>query len=667
MSLPRFPAPLLELLRAFVSWRNVLNLTSVDKREAPMRKFWLLEHSLLKMSKVLPEDYNHWLPMMLVSQEVNVAMPMPLHPRCVELSLNLNVPLQQLRDATGAWPPLLTSLRLGSKFDRQLGNSLPPTLVKLWIEGKLGEEFFFNDTKWPSGLVELRLDAYDNMIFTLPPTLRSLDLSLSDFQWALPEALLRELTALENLELGNDFDFALPFLPPSLTSLKLGSLWNHDVSHLVLPNLRELVLPDHFSRSLDKFLTYATCLQKLHIGEHFRESLVTARLPDSLLTLKVESKHISLEHVQLPRFLRELRIETASPLPRLPDSLVLVSLSAYAGVLPPMPTSLRRLALSEWYDVDLRDALARSTRLVDVSLGCQSLAQAVLPDSIVRMSLENFVHDLSAVSLPTALQELRLYGNVAGDLTNVRWPPALCDLYIDGFVGPLPVLPSSLTSLQLGRFNSDLDSHTAWPTSLIALDLNEFNSELNSLPPHLQQLDLVSFDRPISIQLPASLTNLYVPALNHPLVEHNLCLCTNLRQLDFLKYNCALPPLPSSIETLTFGHSFAQPITELPSSLTNLSLPATFNQQDVRMPPKLKTIDFGREFTFPLPQLPPSCVTIDVPTVFVVAQIDNLAHVVWPQKLLTINVCSYGKRGRLKRELKERLRDAVPAHVELNF
>jgi hypothetical protein len=652
-----------------MAWRTVLNLTSVDKREAPMRRFWLLEHSMVKTANVLPEDYNHWLPMMLVSQEVNVAVPMPLHPRCAKLTVNLNVPLQQLRDATGSWPPLLTSLCLGEKFDRHLGNSLPPTLVKLWIEGKLGDDIFY-DTVWPSGLAELRLDTFDNMIFTLPPTLRSLDLSLSEFQWDLPEGLLRELTALENLELGNDFNDSLPFLPPSLTSLELaGSLWNHDVSHLVLPNLRKLVLPDNFSRSLDKFLTYATCLQKLYIGKNFRESLVTARLPDSLLALTVESKHVSLEHVQLPRFLRELRIETASPLPRLPDSLVLVSLSAYAGVLPPMPTSLRRLALSEGYDVDLRDALARSTRLVDVSLGCQSLAQAVLPDSIVKMSMENFLHDLSAVRLPFALQELRLYGNVAGDLTNVRWPPALCDLYIDGFIGPLPVLPSSLTSLQLGRFNSDLDSHTAWPTSLIALDLNEFNSELNSLPPQLQQLELIAFDRPISIQLPASLTNLYVPALNHPLVEHNLCLCTNLRQLDFLKYNCALPPLPSSIETLTFGHLFAQPITELPSSVTNLSLPLTFNQplQDVRMPPKLKTIDFGSAFTCPLPQLPPSCVTIDVPTVFVVAQIDNLAHVVWPRELLAITVCSYGKRGRLKRELKERLRDAVPAHVDLGF
>jgi hypothetical protein len=123
------------------------------------------------------------------------------------------------------------------------------------------------------------------------------------------------------------------------------------------------------------------------------------------------------------------------------------------------------------------------------------------------------------------------------------------------------------------------------------------------------------------------------------------------------------------VQLRAFGRSFAQPITELPSSVTDLSLPETFNQplQDVRMPPKLKTIDFGRAFTFPLPQLPPSCVTIDVPTVFVVAQIDNLAHVVWPQKLLTINVCSYRKCDRLKRELKERLRDAVPAHVELDF
>jgi hypothetical protein len=42
---PRFPQPFLDLLAMHSSWRSVLVLSSVDRREAPMRTYWINEKS----------------------------------------------------------------------------------------------------------------------------------------------------------------------------------------------------------------------------------------------------------------------------------------------------------------------------------------------------------------------------------------------------------------------------------------------------------------------------------------------------------------------------------------------------------------------------------------------------------------------------------------------
>lgn len=48
MSLPRFPVPFLEALLAYLPWQTVLNLVSVDKREAPVRHFLINQKGIVR-------------------------------------------------------------------------------------------------------------------------------------------------------------------------------------------------------------------------------------------------------------------------------------------------------------------------------------------------------------------------------------------------------------------------------------------------------------------------------------------------------------------------------------------------------------------------------------------------------------------------------------------
>lgn len=59
---PRFPQPFLDLLGTFCSWRSVLALTSVDRREAPMREYWINDKSAVLELAIEIEHRDELLP-----------------------------------------------------------------------------------------------------------------------------------------------------------------------------------------------------------------------------------------------------------------------------------------------------------------------------------------------------------------------------------------------------------------------------------------------------------------------------------------------------------------------------------------------------------------------------------------------------------------------------
>lgn len=64
--------------------------------------------------------------------------------------------------------------------------------------------------------------------------------------------------------------------------------------------------------------------------------------------------------------------------------------------------------------------------------------------------------------------------------------------------------------------------------------------------------------------------------------------------------------IPNNVNTITFGHSFNQPIPYLPSSITNISFGFQFNQDlsTVYLPPNLKYLSFDMNFDKSLENLP---------------------------------------------------------------
>lgn len=189
------------------------------------------------------------------------------------------------------------------------------------------------------------------------------------------------------------------------------------------------------------------------------------------------------------------------------------------------------------------------------------------------------------------------------EIENLSWPAMRSDLSTG------EILPRSLVELELPRTYSSSLSHLVLPPTLKSLRMSiKWNSPVRDwpqLPLGLELLDVgPRFNQSLaSFTFPPSLTHLELGSVFHqPL---NDCRLPNGLKHLTLSYNWnlsidQLPTLPESLETLTFGSMFNQPVDRLtlPSSLSSLQFGRCFNQpvDGLVLPKSLLSLKLSTEF-----------------------------------------------------------------------
>jgi hypothetical protein len=94
-------------------------------------------------------------------------------------------------------------------------------------------------------------------------------------------------------------------------------------------------------------------------------------------------------------------------------------------------------------------------------------------------------------------------------------------------------------------------------------------------------------------------------------------LITNNKYIDkyhykwkYSKFNQPLDNLPSDITNLTLGYYFNRPIDNLPSSIINLTLGNSFNQRLDNLPSEIINLTLGWYFNQPIDNLPSSIIVL---------------------------------------------------------
>jgi hypothetical protein len=405
---------------------------------------------------------------------------------------------------------------LGSTFNYPLG-PLPETLEYLQVSGAFNCPLFnfLGLQMLPSGLVMLVMSrAFNHSLGSLP-------------------------TTLEVLRMGSQFDCKLEQLPPSLKSLRINGVYDHDLGPL--PLLRELVLGDKFSQTI----SLPDGLKRLTLG---CRSVISGNLPTSLEYLELGCRaQVNLEALHLKSLrvlgsvykfrlgilntsLKSLTlVDFIYCIDALPRNLIELDVTS-SNTLPALPDSLKRLCISGMYNSRL-GILGPNLRVLDICSDNFEQPLGVLPDSLKILRFRNAKQPLQ--NLPGGLRTLQL-----GDL----------------FAFPLPKLPIYLRTLILGNsFNQSLGE---LPRSLVSLRLgNCFDFPLGTFGKNLATLELGhSFNH--QIVLPANLTSL---TLGNSF-EHNLGL------------------LPPALKVLHVGQAFNH-VVKVPKSVTSLRLGIGYSHQ----------------------------------------------------------------------------------------
>jgi hypothetical protein len=137
-----------------------------------------------------------------------------------------------------------------------------------------------------------------------------------------------------------------------------------------------------------------------------------------------------------------------------------------------------------------------------------------------------------------------------------------------------------------------------FPSTLKSLRIHHCEKELPPLPLSLQSLTYNHIDD--GQTLPVGVKTLR-------------------KSLRFKKTSCfnhPLPTLPMHLLKLELGSEFNQMIAELPPNLTHLTFGFAFNQPLHSLPAKLELLQFAFAFNFPLPTLPPSLTHLKFGTCF---------------------------------------------------
>jgi|JI10StandDraft_1071094.scaffolds.fasta_scaffold236114_4 hypothetical protein len=156
MLLPRFPQPFLEQLGQLASWSDVLSLTSVDKREAPSRRYWIectsIVHFGVAVTSAEQRSFVSRFPRCPVWQVV--AHVRQICPTAVRLTFfsHFNEPL----DERVVLPARLTDLTFGDRFDKPVDRlRFPATLKRLTFGTSFSQSL--ERCQLPPGLEQLTL------------------------------------------------------------------------------------------------------------------------------------------------------------------------------------------------------------------------------------------------------------------------------------------------------------------------------------------------------------------------------------------------------------------------------------------------------------------------------------------------------------------------------
>lgn len=272
------------------------------------------------------------------------------------------------------------------------------------------------------------------------------------------------------------------------------------------------------------------------------------------------------------------------------------------------------------------------------------------PGTLVALDLGvKFHQDLSGVSLPSSLLELRFGAVFNRSIQGVAWPSRLVRLTFGAsFNKPIIGIrwPTTLKHLEFGvNFDQPLVQDTAtttaaadsvfWPPLLESLMFGtDFSHTVGGggstlpvaeaegysgncscgggLPPSLKRLTLSQgFWQPIdTVAWPQGLEELNLDCL-YVSVAGEGRLPTGLKRLRMdLNFHQSIrdvmPLLPITLEEVTFGSNFNQPVggVEWPLGLKKVAFGASFNQpvedDSIRFPPHLEELQFGFRFNQPI-------------------------------------------------------------------
>jgi len=429
-------------------------------------------------------------------------------------------------------PPQLRQLRFWTFFNEPVNLlQLPPSLTAI----EFGRDF----NQSVSGLI-------------LPDNLRSLSFGSSFEQ---PLSALQLPPSLTALHLGGFRGTVadLPALPPTLEVLSFGDRFNAPLDGLTLPpSLTALTFGLRFNQPVDS-LQWPQGLHSLKFGCEWNQSVERLQLPDSLTELHMRGCTQPLNWPQPPRGVTKLALcdywnHPSSQL-RLPPALAEITLpSAFNQPLDDLelPASVRSLTLSRSLThplsglhlsaltalnaVDYQGS-AEGVRwppaLTELAAGSRFAAAGLLPESLLILSLDcirQWLLPLGEVDLPPRLQRLTLHLPCELEPVDLRLPPSLTALALDGdFDQPLTdwTPPAGLRELRLGGWWDNSVAALRLPPRLEVLTLSRgFNHPVEqlALPPSLTELHLgvsrsAAFSKTVSgLRLPAGLRVLSLPS-----------------------------------------------------------------------------------------------------------------------------------------------------------
>lgn len=369
-----------------------------------------------------------------------------------------------------------------------------------------------------------------------------IDLHYKDIEWdkLMIEKLSHKFLGLKELYLQNNFNVPIKKLglPPNLTKLDLGKLFNQPLEENIFPSTLKYLNLSAFDHPLTKNILPPNLIE-LHLGNGERSYWYNQSYFYS---------H-SLEVDVLPKTLKKLHLRLNSTGLIKEDTL---------------PEGLIELNLITTSDQSLKGILPNSLKKLKYRCNCGYFKKEILTNSLEELDIECEAYDNSLdFMLPNGLKKFRLRYNPNTSLYRKMLSNKLTELYIgNNFNQPLlsKIFPDSLKEMYFGTY---------------------FNREIakNILPPNLIKLYIDGYYNKLFVEgsLPNKLTELILRGdYNQPFLPN--VLPTTLTKLDLSgNFNCSLSLaleeniLPPNLITLYFGKFFNK-------SLKNNVLPKTLQR-----------------------------------------------------------------------------------------